>query len=427
MLINKKNTQKIYNKLSASDRKEIPLVIDRVYEANPNIKHIGAEVLSKMFKVGNSGGFRIVGSQENPLLIVLYTTGENVYWKDELDRQLGLFTYYGDNQKPGFGLHETKLGGNKALREIFSFASSSDFDKRVKIPPIFVFEKTYSKSFRDVKFLGLAVPGYRSKRDSEWLTAVWANRVEGGRFQNYKALFTILDTSSGSTNKRNNSEVSLAWIDDILNRESYESQYAPYSWKSFIKDSIYTPLVAKPEKIIRKKEEQLPNTKLGRDILDTLTKFYNQDENGLTSYDFESFAIDITKAMNPNIVELEPTQKVKDGGFDGIGLYRIFDKVENSINVEFFLEAKCYSINNGIGVKQTSRLISRIRNRQFGILFTTSYVSTQAYEEILDDQHPIVIITGKDIVEFVVGMADIKTIEEFKLWLQVGYGVENEV
>lgn len=423
MIINKKNTQKIYTKLSKDERIEIPLVIDRIYEANPDIKNIGSEVLSKMFNVGNSGGFRIVGPQENPLLIVLYTTGENIYWKDELDRQLGLFTYYGDNQKPGSELHETKLGGNKALREIFGFASSGDFDVRVKIPPIFVFEKAYSKSFRDVRFLGLAVPGYRSKKDSEWLTAVWANRVEGGRFQNYKALFTVLDTSSGSFHNLNNSEISLGWIDDVLNGKAYESLYAPFSWKKFIKDSLYLPLIAKPEKIIRKKEEQLPTTELGLSILNTLTKFYNEEENGLTSYDFEAFAIDITKAMNPNIIHLEPTQRVKDGGFDGVGLYRIFNKVENSINVEFYLEAKCYSIANGIGVKQTSRLISRIRNRQFGILFTTSYISKQAYEEILEDQHPIVIITGKDIVEFVIGIADIKNLDEFKIWLSVGYGL----
>ncbi len=45
-----------------------------------------------------------------------------------------------------------------------------------------------------------------------------------------------------------------------------------------------------------------------------------------------------------------------------------------------------------------SRLISRIRHRQFGILVTTSYVGLQAYREIKEDQHPIIVISGKDIV-----------------------------
>ena len=44
-----------------------------------------------------------------------------------------------------------------------------------------------------------------------------------------------------------------------------------------------------------------------------------------------------------------------------------------------------------------SRLISRIRYRQFGIMLTTSYVHKQAYEEVIEDGHPILIITASDI------------------------------
>jgi len=45
-----------------------------------------------------------------------------------------------------------------------------------------------------------------------------------------------------------------------------------------------------------------------------------------------------------------------------------------------------------------SRLISRLRHRQFGVLVTTSYVDSQAYREIKEDQHPIVVIAAADIV-----------------------------
>ena len=44
-----------------------------------------------------------------------------------------------------------------------------------------------------------------------------------------------------------------------------------------------------------------------------------------------------------------------------------------------------------------SRLISRIRYRQFGILITTSYVDNQAYSEVVEDGHPILIVTASDI------------------------------
>jgi len=419
----KENTQKIYHKLNNETRKEIDLVIDRVYEANPLVKNIKSEVLSKMFSVGNAGGFRIIGKQNNPKLIVLYTTGENIYWKDEIDSELGLFTYYGDNQKPGSGLHETKLGGNKALSQIFSLASHADINLRKMIPPIFIFQKANVKSGRDVKFLGLAVPGYKGKKNSDWLTAVWSNRTEGGRFQNYKALFTIIDTSKGSQHNEKNANICLAWVDDIINGNAYQSCYAPSAWKGFVKSSKYIPLVAKLEKQIRLKEDQLPSTILGKKLLRKLTEFYNKEDNGLNSYDFERFAIDVTQAMNPNVISIEPTKKYKDGGFDGIGKYRIFDKVENTIIVEFYLEAKCYSENNSVGVRETSRLISRIKNRQFGILFTTSFIAKQAYEEILQDEHPIVLITGNDIINYLIGIVDIKSLNEFELWLKVGYSI----
>lgn len=44
-----------------------------------------------------------------------------------------------------------------------------------------------------------------------------------------------------------------------------------------------------------------------------------------------------------------------------------------------------------------SRLISRIRYRQFGIMVTTSYIDGQAYSEVVKDDHPILIITASDI------------------------------
>jgi DUF1009 family protein len=67
------------------------------------------------------------------------------------------------------------------------------------------------------------------------------------------------------------------------------------------------------------------------------------------------------------------------------------------IRLTFALEAKRYE-KSGVGVGDMARLISRLRHREFGVLVTTSYVSRQAYTEIRDDQHPIVVIAAADIV-----------------------------
>ncbi|MBL6649898.1 MAG: restriction endonuclease [Flavobacteriaceae bacterium] len=49
------------------------------------------------------------------------------------------------------------------------------------------------------------------------------------------------------------------------------------------------------------------------------------------------------------------------------------------------------------GVKDAARLIARIKNRQFWVLVTTSAVGKQAYEEVRNQNHPIIFISGKDI------------------------------
>lgn len=54
---------------------------------------------------------------------------------------------------------------------------------------------------------------------------------------------------------------------------------------------------------------------------------------------------------------------------------------------------------NSVGVREVSRLISRIQHRQFGVLVTTSVVGRQAYEEVREDRHPIIFFSGRDIAE----------------------------
>jgi restriction endonuclease Mrr len=55
-----------------------------------------------------------------------------------------------------------------------------------------------------------------------------------------------------------------------------------------------------------------------------------------------------------------------------------------------------------VGVRETSRLISRLRHREFGVLVTTSALDKQAYEEVRSDQHPIIVISGRDIAEILI-------------------------
>lgn len=117
-----------------------------------------------------------------------------------------------------------------------------------------------------------------------------------------------------------------------------------------------------------------------------------------------------------NIVSIDLTRPWVDGGRDALGSYRIgFD--ENMIEVEFALEAKCWKMNNAVRVKDTSRLISRLRYRQFGIFVTTSYLHHQAYKEIKEDRHPVIVVSARDIVRILKdhGYSNARSVKE---WLK---------
>ena len=404
----------VFDNVEREDREKWHLYIDAVYKADPTKKNFAAEVLSKLLGVKNQGGFRYLGKTESPNLVILFSSGEDIYWRDELDNSIGLFLYYGDNKTPGTDLHKTNLHGNEILRYVFDLAASNKFDERMHIPPILVFKK---QSGRDVKFLGLAVPGIKGKPSKDWLTAVWGSNKAGDRFQNYKAFFTILNTSSGS-NKEDGFGINLAWLNDIEKGNAYNSAYAPKSWKQYIKQSTYAPLIARREQTKKTKAEQLPAEKNKQDLLNTLHSFFIEKDKG---YSFEHFAAYLIECMDSAIVNIDVTRPFKDGGFDAEGKYRIFKNVENSVFVDFYLQAKCYSQNTAVGVADTSRLISRIKNRQFGIMITTSYVADQAYKEIIEDGHPIVIVTGKDIVDFVFNELELRTVQSLKKWLENNY------
>jgi hypothetical protein len=115
-------------------------------------------------------------------------------------------------------------------------------------------------------------------------------------------------------------------------------------------------------------------------------------------YGFEQFAADLWAASERNVDKVDVTRPWRDGGRDAIGDYLI-GPAADPVAVEFALEAKCYSLGHSVGVRETSRLISRLRHRQFGVLVTTSHVDAQAYREIRDDGHPVVILAGRDVVE----------------------------
>lgn len=375
-----------YEELATSD-----LVVDAVYEGAPG-GQLSGEALSRLLPgVGNRGGFRPRGANlDKKKYVVLETSGRDPDWPDRLDVETGQFTYFGDNKTPGHELHDTRPGGNSVLRSAFERLHSTT-NQRGTIPPFFVFQKyATSTSSRSCQFKGLAVPGFPGMPQTSDLVAVW-KATEGQRFQNYRAVFTILDVPI----------ITRGWIEDLFAGHP-RAERAPSAWTQWVEKGRYAPLVAESTLVIRTIEQQTPNDPLRRSILNTVWSHFKDDP-----FAFEPFAARIFQMLDQRAIIDEITRNTADGGRDAVGRY-LLGVAADPVHAEFALEAKCFRPGikgakpNTVGVKEVARLISRLRHRQFGVLVTTSAISKQAYEEVRDDGHPIVFISGRDIAEILV-------------------------
>lgn len=366
------------------------LVVDAVYESSHDGSIGGEPVATLLPGTGNMGGFRVSGKPNARRWIVLYTTGTEPDWPDTLDPATGQFVYHGDNRTPGHELHETARGGNRMLRDVFA-RLHAESDPREGIAPFLVFERAPTAAgARSVRFRGLAVPGFRGVSATEDLVAVWKSD-RGERFQNYRAVFTVLDVAV----------VKRGWLDELASGELLGS-HAPDAWTWWYRSGSYRPLVAAPIVHTRTAAEQMPRSEVGREILERVYRCFEQKPVA-----FEAFAARVYRLTDRRVVIDRLTRATIDGGRDAVGRYRLGPE-SDPVFAEFALEAKCYRPSNvggrctTVGVREVARLISRIRHRQFGVLVTTSVVSLQAYKEVREDGHPIVFITGGDIVDVLV-------------------------
>lgn len=380
--------------VSREDLGTSDLFVDCLYEGGRG-GNAGDDPIHRLLPVSNQGGFRIVGTREEPRLIVLITSLGDPDWPDEINKEVGEVTYFGDNKQPGGDLHGTPRYGNVLLRDLFQRAHAGT-DGRRRVPPILLFAK--AGSWRDVVFMGLAVPGGQSLGADSDLVAVWKLR-DGSRFQNYRAKLTIVDVSS----------VSREWIEQVVVGNSLGHE-CPDAWRAWVEARIFSPLKAARTLQHRTREEQLPADPLGIALVRKVRDRFREEP-----VRFEACAARLAEMMLPAISgSVDLTRASRDGGRDAVGHYRIGEG-PSAVLVEFALEAKCYT-EKSVGVKELSRLISRLRHRQFGVLVTTTYVASQAYQEIKEDQHPIVIISAVDIARLLI-RGGIKSVDEVDAWL----------
>ena len=230
-----------------------------------------------------------------------------------------------------------------------------------------------------MRFLGLAVPGAQNVQPADDLVAVWRTS-DGERFQNYRATFTILDVGV----------VPRSWLDELVTGVVLGSS-CPEPYRAWVHKGNYTPLESPRTIQHRTKAQQIPETKGDERLVRVIYDYFLDDP-----YAFEACAIELWSMQAKESVNFVATRRSADGGRDAYGWYHLGPDADR-IRLEWSLEAKLYAPESSVGVKETSRLISRLRHREFGVFVTTGYVAKQAYEEMRGDGQPIVVICARDI------------------------------
>lgn len=327
-------------------------------------------------KVNNSSGFKIkkCTNLNKTAFVILSSTMQDIDWPDYLDRKSGVFTYFGDNKKGGRSLHETSIGGNSLLDEMFKKLL---YEKRDEIVPFLCFKKSKSNNQTIMTFLGVAAPGMNGKTPEESLLAIWKDNGKQ-RYQNYKAYFTILNIPS----------LNKLWLQDIISGlKPIDSTHCPQQWRTWVNKGQYAPLITEELFHPRTKDEQIPTEKTESEVL--------QQIKALKPREFEFFSKKFLEIFDPNFENLQVTKATVDGGRDITGFYKI-GQDQYAIRKRVLCECKHHV--SSIGTKKFARLLSRSLKHDILIFITTSYYGKQLQQEVKEDDYHIIMLSGIDLV-----------------------------
>ena len=92
------------------------------------------------------------------------------------------------------------------------------------------------------------------------------------------------------------------------------------------------------------------------------------------------------------------TQSPTSPHINVIGYFKLPYPLSYRINIRG--EAKRFSPEIAIQPKHVSRLVARLGRGEYGIFITTSYFTKQCQEEVINDQYPIKLLSGLDVINF---------------------------
>ncbi len=310
-------------------------------------------------------------------------------WEDEFNEDIGYIYYYGDNKTADKDPATTT--GNKRLLEQFKLSHSNDPKERAKAIPILFFEskKQGERTFH----------GYGTVESIKLVTQYSGSNKNKTYFSNYLFTFCVFSL------KKEQEGFNWDWIDARREKDKFAPCLAPkewQEWQEWIKDGDFNKIRRHVYgRSTANKKEQLPTPGSKLDII--LQKIYSHYQNN--PFGFEYLAKDVTRLLIEDSGTIchdgWVTKASGDGGYDYVLRIDIGNHGLSQVRQVVLGQAKCYERNNGVSGKDVDRIIARLKRGWLAAFVTTSYFTNATQQEILEDNYPILLITGKQVAEIV--------------------------
>lgn len=340
--------------------------------------------------------------------------GESNPWHDEFDLDHGHVRYFGDHKASTLGLPGV-TPGNRALLEEWRFHSGTTQADRERAAPLLLFRaKTVNFQGRArhqgfVEFCGVAL--------IERLEHIVQRDSQSGRsFPNIVLDLAVIEALDGDV-------IDLRWIDDRRDPELSAHQalrYAPPSWKKWVREGrASVPRIRRRvlSSRVKSKDEQMPepNSQAEKDLTD-IYRFYSQKKHA-----FEVLASRVAgEVLRRSGSSYSPgwlTRSGGDGGVDFVGRLDVGSLGANT-PVVVLGQAKCVNPDTSISPDQVARVVARLRRGWIGVFVTTGSFSKQAQVEVVDDQYPLILISGRELTNEVARIAATDFEGDLQLLLQ---------
>lgn len=312
-------------------------------------------------------------------------------WHDIFDADNGHIRYFGDAKTPGQDPAQTP--GNKALLELHAVHSAIDPLERARATPVIFFRRTSFKGATKgfVTFQGFGIVE-RAERITQFDTRQQAS------FSNYVydlAVFSLSDEHE---------TFNWEWINarrNYLLGEAECLKLAPKAWQRWLQGGASALPRARrhvSKLLVTKPKEQLPEKGSRYDhVLQEVCAHYANKK-----HHFEGLAFAITRHLLSNsggrFVDGWITPAGGDGGADFIGRLDTgqgFGAVRQII----YGQAKCIATTSGVDGKDIARTVARLKRGWFGAFVTTSYFSEPVQREIIEDEYPLLLVSGLQVAE----------------------------